>query len=220
MQRGPGGSEKDPPGLFILMQLKLTFLKAWAQNASMRRYFYPVTVLFLFSITLPWIGSVRAENPDVEKWVLQLIDPSLPDAKKSELGRKIVAQGKGAIPTLIQSVGDPRVIGEQFFQPGECINPPAHLPIPEHCKHPTIPLHLGERCEQLLYQILTPVYTSPHMTMLPAKDAPGPAFVIKDWQGWWSKNKYFSLSELHTQARKFIDQFWLRGYAQGPMEWN
>jgi hypothetical protein len=165
-------------------------------------------------------GSSLAPESPVENWVLQLSDPSLSDSQKWDLGRSIVGQGKAAFRTLIKYFKDEWIIGSEFSQGGECINPPPHLPIPERCKFPSRQLRLGERCEQLLYQIITPPYTSAYSTRLPAKDAPGPYFVIKDFKKWWEKYQNLSLPEIHEKARQLINQFWLRGYAKGPVEWK
>jgi hypothetical protein len=78
---------------------------------------------------------------------------------------------------------------------------------------------LNDRSTLLLYQIITPQYTSPYITRVHSKVFPGPPFVIKDWKGWWQKYKDASLSEIHDKARKLMDEFWLRGYQKGSVEW-
>lgn len=136
------------------------------------------------------------------------------DQDKWEISRRIQREGKAAIPDLIACRNDPAAVGVTPLIGGECINRPGHLPVPPQCKNPVRTETLGERCELMLYNILTPAYISPFMTPLPAKDVPGRPFVIPDWNSWWQEHGNASLDDLHREAKKKIDEFWLNNHRE------
>jgi hypothetical protein len=82
-------------------------------------------------------------------------------------------------------------------------------PVPPQCARPLETETLGERCETLLYEIITPPYTSPYMTPHTSKQMPPQPFVIPNWSQWWAQYQNKSLEEIQQEARKRIDEFWL-----------
>jgi len=165
---------------------------------------------FIFGVS----NVCRASSQEVSKEIQSLKDPSLSEAKKSEISQKIESQAKDAIPPLIQCVGDSTPIAKVPMTGGECVNLPATVTPPPHCKNPLRKETLGERCEQLLYQILTSTYSSPFMTQQTSKQVPPPPFVIPDWKVWWEKYQSESLEIIRQEARKKIDEFWQQGHQQ------
>lgn len=173
-----------------------------------------IGVLFL-TVIAPRI--VRSET--VAEQIAELKNPNLSDTDKWNLSRQIQSQGTAAIPALIACAKDPSPVGILPLEGGECINRPAHLPTPPQCINPVRTETLGERCERMLYNIVTPSYTSPYMTMLTAKQAPPPPFVIEDWNRWWAQQKHHTLEQIHQEARKKIDAFWLNNH-RGSIVWK
>jgi hypothetical protein len=180
-----------------------------------------MTLLFFFILLIPvhphlvFAGSAQ----EISEKIQQLKDPSRPDSEKWEISREIQASGKAALPFLIGCVKDPTHIGKTPLTGGECVNLPAYLPIPPQCQNPLRTETLGDRCELLLYNILTPAYTSPYMTPLTSKQAPPRPFVIPDWEKWWKKHEKESFEEIHQEARKKIDEFWLNNH-QKSVVWE
>lgn len=71
---------------------------------------------------------------------------------------------------------------------------------------------LADHCQLLLYNIITPLYTSPYTTRISAAQKLPPYFVIPNWDLWWKKYQDKSLDKIHNEARKKIDEFWLQGH--------
>ncbi|MFO1518918.1 MAG: hypothetical protein U1F57_04535 [bacterium] len=162
--------------------------------------------LFLFVFSAP---VVFAESPpEILGQIQKLKDLKLPDSEKGKISRQIEEEGKTAIPFLIGCLKDPAPIGKTPLVGGECVNRPAYLPVPPQCQNPLRNETLGERCELLLYRIVTPVDDSPNRPPLKSKEAPPRPFVISDWNSWWKKYEKASLEQIHAEARKKIDEFW------------
>jgi hypothetical protein len=178
----------------------------------MRRLQSPLLFLSLFSLLLAGPSHASRDSTGwISEKIQELKDPARSDSEKREISLKIQAAGKLAIPPLIGCVEDPTPIAKIPMAGGECINRPGSLPIPPQCENPLRTLTLGERCEQLLYDILTPRYVSPYETRVPAKPISSGPFVVKNWGKWWKKYQNRSLEQIHQEARRKIDEFWLGG---------
>jgi len=164
--------------------------------------------LFLFSLSLVSTATLAGSSKEISKEITQLKASGISDAEKWQITRKIQASGKDAIAPLIACVGDPSVIGKAPITGGECFNLPANLKTPPQCQSMQRPETLGERCELMLYNILTLAYTSPLMSQVTSKAAPPQPFVIPNWKSWWKKYEKQSLEEIQLEARKKIDEFW------------
>jgi len=71
---------------------------------------------------------------------------------------------------------------------------------------------LADHCQLLLYNIITPLYTSPYTTRISAAQNLPTYFVIPNWGKWWKKQQNKSLDKIHDEARKKIDEFWLQNH--------
>ncbi len=169
----------------------------------------------LLVLPVPGFGVTAKE---VSAQLERLKDPNLSISQKGEVSRKIQAGGKDAIPALIGCRNDGTSIGEVPRTGGECVNRPANLPMPPQCERLMQTETLGQRCEALLYQILTPAYASPYETPHTSKAMPPQPFVVPDWPKWWEQYQGKTLDEIHQDARKLIDQFWLQD-AKASLVW-
>ena len=176
-------------------------------------------VLFLCFLGISSFCHASESSQEISKKIQALKDPSLSDTQKWDISREIQKEGKPAIPSLIGCVKDSTPIAKTPLTGGECVNLPVTATPPPQCKNPVRNETLGERCESLLYHILTPAYNSPHMTPLTSKQAPPPPFVIPDWNSWWEIYQSKSLRQIHQEARKKIDEFWKKGH-QTSVVWK
>jgi len=173
----------------------------------------------LIGIVAGTIALVSHAGSDPATQISELKNPKLSNDDKTKVGLLIQSEGTTAIPALIACLKDPAPVGTVPLEGGECINRPANQPVPPQCVNPVRTVTLGERCEQMLYSILTPAYTSPYMTMLNTKQAPPPPFVISDWKAWWAAHQSQSLDQIHAEARQKIDAFWKNNH-QKSIDWN
>jgi hypothetical protein len=124
-------------------------------------------------------------------------------ANKREASRKLVESGKVAIPLLIGALHDSRVYERRDI--ANRMNLPATSPPPA----PVIAtITVGQRCEDLLYQIVTPAYSSPSAGNF--KVYSEQILKIDDWGAWWAANQQKTLAEIHKDLQPLVDEYWKR----------
>lgn len=122
--------------------------------------------------------------------------------KQLALARLFKSQ-KGAIPLLIGHLNDQRIYEKSKTLPPP-LNAPAHAaPAPQM----VVDIPVSEVVSDLLYQIITPVYSSPHATR--GKVYSHSVFLVKDWSRWWKTNQHKTLAQIHTELRPKVDAYWL-----------
>ena len=137
-------------------------------------------------------------------WLRELGLKTVPAARKQQLLKQLAAQGKAAIPLLIAHLRDERPFGTRQQVPAAAINAPAHAPAPQPV---TVTLPVGPVCSDLLYELITPAYSSPHMRT--GKPFSQSYFLIRDWPHWWQANRHKSLEQIRKELEPRIDRYWL-----------
>jgi hypothetical protein len=161
------------------------------------------------------------EHLDVSSWeclggsevlalVLQLGDFRVPIEQKREIRKKIVAMGKEAIPTLISRLDDRRIYErDRDIQNYYALPPFGKKPVPIYTN-----ITVGEICNEMLYEVITPKYQSPYSK--PIKPSSFQMLSVRDWKAWWEKNKSKSLDQIHEELKPLVDRYWKeKGNMQG-----
>lgn len=140
------------------------------------------------------------QGPEADLRLLGLDGPPLSDKEKA-LAR-LYQGGKSSIPLLIGHLRDVRLYekGKELPPP---LNAPAHAtPAPKMA----VDIPVSERVSELLYRIITPVYSSPHA--IRGKVYSNSVFMVNDWPRWWDKNQHKALAQIHAELRPKVDAYW------------
>ena len=123
-------------------------------------------------------------------------------ARQREAARELVASGVAAIPALIGALRDPRAYERRDVV--NRTNLPGFLPEPKP-RYAT--LTVGQRCEDLLYEIIVPPGSSPPTRF---KVFSTQILKVDDWPAWWAANRAKSLVEIHEELTPLVDEYWRR----------
>lgn len=144
---------------------------------------------------------LSAQQPEFLLFELGL--PSLSEAEKTQHINKIRKIGKLSIPDLILHLSDQRVFGIRTVIPGEAINAPNGAPIPDPIE---AKLTVGQKAEELLYELITPIYDPPHRFQ--GKVFSETMFHVTDWEKWWKAHKKMTLEQIREQNKPQVDRYW------------
>ncbi|MGE3724661.1 MAG: hypothetical protein AB7I41_03865 [Candidatus Sericytochromatia bacterium] len=141
-----------------------------------------------------------SQGLEVDLRLLGLEKASLAD-KQQALARLYKAK-KVAIPLLIGHLNDQRI-----YEKGQTLPPPLNAPAhATPAPQMAVDIPVSERVSELLYQIITPVYSSPHATR--GKVYSNSVFLVKDWSRWWDKNQHKALAQIHAELKPKVDAYW------------
>lgn len=193
---------------------------------TVRRCHYIYMLLLGLVVSVPRFVPAEDVLPSVPWLIEQLMRPHLTIPEQDHFLERIRREGARALPVLIDHLTDHRPAGTRRIGnlPGECMNLPPHQPVPSVCNGPTeivMNMDVAAWCETLLYEIVTPAYSSPHAHGADRGKAGGERpFIVKNWKEWWARYQRKNLVALHVMARTLIDRFWQRGWEKGPVEWK
>lgn len=147
-----------------------------------------------------------AETARIEALLDGLGDPSLSLEAKEEIEKRILAEGKPAIPVLIAHRADGRI-----YEKGRDVTNRIGLAV-DSPPPPAVyqDITVGSECAMLLDRMVTPAYRSPLEPQAPVKPR-GPFFEVPDWEGWWQRNKAKPLATIHEEMKAVIDRYWAAG---------
>lgn len=192
------------------------------------RWAYAITILLIVSSHVA-TASQKMEETSPKELIEVLLDSKKSEEVKNQATQALYRQGAKAIPTLIESVGDKREAGKETYVPGPCYNQPPSFgeekaqqdPLFDCNKPSERSITVGERCEEILYRIVTPAYSSPYSKGRDkGKMGFDRPFVVKDWKKWWKRHQKESLDQFHTQAKKLIDRYWRENRWPNSLEWR
>lgn len=138
-----------------------------------------------------------------ETWLFELGNQALSEADKNLRLNKLRQAGKLSFPDLILHLSDQRIVGSQTVIPGEAINAPNGATIPE-VKQSN--MTAGQKAEDLLYELITPVYDSPYRFQ--GKVLSESMFHVADWAKWWKAHKQMTLDQIREQNKVWVDRYW------------
>jgi hypothetical protein len=138
---------------------------------------------------------------DVGQSVALLGDPLYSREGKLELEREILRAGIRSIPLLVAQLEDKR-----SFERRPSGGPGGAL----------AEVTVAQECEDLLYEIITPRYRSPHQKGVVPRDAT--VFTVVDWKRWWARRQGMSLAEVRKETRLVMDRYWLAGGVEQRVE--
>lgn len=151
-------------------------------------------------------------NAEIERRLDLLTDQKQTPEQKAGIQNEIIAEGKAAIPTLIQHLHDERIAWTERVLQNEAqlLNRPPNQPAPkEEWREERIAI--GKVVDRLLLRMITPQYESPHQkNFKPFSTRPDAGmFRVEDWRKWWSRARYQSLNSIHEQMKPVVDAYWL-----------
>ena len=163
-------------------------------------------------------NKAASASPDLTALV-GILGSGVALAQKREASQQLVGAGKAAIPVLIGALHDPRV-----YERRDIVNRtdlPGFKPPP---KPQIANISVGSRCQDLLYEIVTPV-GSPITANF--KVFSEQKLQVDDWPVWWAANQGKSLADIHAELKPLVDEYWKRhGTTQNvksagdPAEWE
>jgi len=163
-------------------------------------------------------NKAASASPDLTALV-DILGSGVALAQKREASQQLVGAGKAAIPVLIGCLGDQRV-----YERRDIVNRtdlPGFKPPP---KPRMANISVGSRCQDLLYEIVTPV-GSPITANF--KVFSEQKLQVDDWPVWWAANQGKSLADIHAELKPLVDEYWKRhGTTQNvksagdPAEWE
>ncbi|HSA60554.1 MAG TPA: hypothetical protein VLJ37_12815 [bacterium] len=142
------------------------------------------------------------DDENVAALIDRLADPKASLEQKEAVKRRILDQGRDAVPVLIDHLGDARVFKRQDIQ--NYYNLPPNLPTP-----PPVMANVtvGQECERILYDLITP-NPSPSAGTVKGKPFSFSVLRVTDWKAWWEKNKGKGLEEIHQDLQPLVDRYW------------
>ena len=114
--------------------------------------------------------------------------------------KRLSASGVDAIGVLIWSLGDGRTY--EIRDIANRMNLPNNAQVDPVLAKTTV----GQRCEDLLQQIITPAVASPPAGNF--KVFSTQVLRIADWRAFWAKRKSNSLAELHAELKPLAVKYW------------
>lgn len=123
-------------------------------------------------------------------------DPLYSTDGKQQTEVELLAGGLSSVPALIGALNDRRSYGTR--------------PVVTPTGVKSEPVTVGQQCEALLYQIITPNQRSRF-------EKPGMAvkdpvmFSVGNWNVWWEKNRNRPLELIHQDVAAAMDRYWQQG---------
>ena len=78
-----------------------------------------------------------------------------------------------------------------------------NLPPGAHPKPLLATLRVGERCENLLYDLVTPAVPGSNIKVFSEQ-----ALRISDWRAFWEKRRDRSLEQIHAELEPLVREYW------------
>lgn len=142
----------------------------------------------------------------VEKMAARQTSPE----ERADIEEDLAAAGLQSVPILIAHLKDGRACGKRkvLLNEGELTNRPANAPpVAERWGQEVD--SVGDRCEEILLRIVTPVeYQSPYAAHFKAFSAVPHPFRVADWDRWWKRSAGQSLAEIRRGFQPVIDAYW------------
>ena len=145
-----------------------------------------------------WVG--KGWGAEDLKAQVDVMGSGAPAALKQQAGEALVKAGKAAIPILIGSLGDSRVYETRDIANRMNLPPNVGQPKPVWSK-----ITVGERCEKLLYRIITPAVGG---TESKSKVISEQVLRVGDWKQWWAANQGKSLESIHEELKPLVEAYW------------
>ncbi len=144
---------------------------------------------------------VGGANATVDLSGAQLInllgDPLYSPEGKQQTEVELIAGGLASVPALVAALGDRRAYGTR------------PVPGPDGTMKAE-PITVGQQCEALLYQIITPQYRSRfEKGSIKVKDPV--MFTVTNWPAWWDHNRSRGLGAIHKDISDATDRYWQQG---------
>lgn len=137
--------------------------------------------------------------------LLQLMgDPLYSVDGRRRAARELREQGWDAVPYLIEHLGDRRVYQPAVAGRNGGKGKAGGLPDVD------AEISVGAMCDDVLYQIITPKYDSPHRKLV-AKPKSASIYRVADWRAWWAANRSKGLARVHREMKAVVDTYWLAG---------
>jgi hypothetical protein len=156
---------------------------------------------FIIATTLIFaVGVVNQQTPNLSE-LIEILGSDTPMAKKREASGLLVAAGVDAIPVLIRALGDARV-----YEQRDIANR-MNLPVTAKPPEPLMAnISVGEHCEDLLYEIITPRHGSPYAGNF--KVYSDQMLRVDDWEEWWAANEQKSLEQIRAELQPLVNEYW------------
>jgi len=165
-------------------------------------------------------GNEVSTNSNLLQQIAILYDEKAPGEAKLVAADALVDAGKGAIPLLIDRLGqdeNPIFLDRMKVATG-----------PMHAGPPTVlPVGVKFQIESMLYRIIAPDDQVPTEKAAPAPGGIGalidsslldasrpPLAFVKDWSAWWGAHKHDSLEEMRAWAKAEVNRLWDEIHAQ------
>ena len=129
--------------------------------------------------------------------LLEQLGSDAPLDDKREAAQKLKLAGRDAIPLLIASLSDGRP-----YEVRDLTNR-MNLPPGAHPKPLLATLRVGERCENLLYDLVTPAVPGSNIKVFSEQ-----ALRISDWRAFWEKRRDRSLEQIHAELEPLVREYW------------
>lgn len=186
---------REPGAFFMLCQSWPLFY-----NNKMKRIIL-ICLLFVFPNQL---NALTVET--IETTVLNLIEklalPNLSQGEKSQIENKIMGYQKDALVALIEKIHDPRIYAVRKSEDGT----------------KEISISIGQRCEQMAYQIITPYYQRPEG--IPVDQDISRPFIIQDWKKWTENYRQKNIIEIRNESKIYIQKYLNGAWKKGPLIWD
>ena len=129
--------------------------------------------------------------------LLERLGSDAPLADKRDAAQQLRLAGRDAIPLLIASLSDARP-----FEVRDLTNR-MNLPPGANPKPLLATIRVGERCEGLLYDLVTPAVGSTNVKVFSEQ-----VLRIADWRVFWEKRRDRSLKDIHTELEPLVREYW------------
>ncbi|MFO1054615.1 MAG: hypothetical protein U1F36_20525 [Planctomycetota bacterium] len=151
--------------------------------------------------------TARLELPGARAEVVALVErlsSSATSDEKEATGRALIASGVDAIPVLIAALDDGRA-----WETRDVANrmnlPNNNLPNNAKVEPLIVTRKVGERCRELLHEVVTPAPTAPPKGNL--KLISPQVLLVDDWPGFWAKRRGKTLAQIHDELRPLVDAY-------------
>lgn len=120
-----------------------------------------------------------------------------PLAQKQEAAQQLRLSGKDAIPLLIASLAD-----ERPYEVRDLTNR-MNLPPGANPKPLMATIRVKERCEDLLYDLVTPSVGGSNIKVFSEQ-----VLRISDWRAFWEKRRDRSLEDIKKELEPLVREYW------------
>ena len=118
-------------------------------------------------------------------------------ADKRDAAQNLKIAGRDAVPLLIASLSDGRP-----FEVRDLTNR-MNLPPGANPKPLLATIRVGERCEGLLYDLVTPAVPGSNIKVFSEQP-----LRISDWRAFWEKRRDRSLEQIHAELEPLVREYW------------